>query len=54
MDYTEAVEADVSKQQFLLNTLFNLEDFPKDTALTEDDDFTYEAMKTTYQGSWNT
>ena len=27
MDYTEAVEAAVSKRKFLLNSLFNLEDF---------------------------
>ena len=46
MDYTVAVEAAISKRKYLLNSLFDLEHFPKDTTPTEDDDFSYEARKT--------
>ena len=50
MDYTEAVEAAISKRKYLLNSLFDLEHFPtEDLASTEDDDFTYEPMKRKYQ-----
>ena len=46
MDYTEAVEAAISKRKYLLNSLFDLEHFPtEDPASTEDDDFTYEPMR---------
>ena len=46
MDYTEAVEAAISKRKYLLNSLFDLEHFPtEDLASTEDDDFAYEPMK---------
>ena len=49
MDYTEAVEAAISKRKYLLNSLFDLEHFPtEDLASTEDDDFTYEPMKRKY------
>ena len=49
MDYTEAVEAAISKRKYLLNSLFDLEHFPtEDPASTEDDDFTYEPMKRKY------
>ena len=45
MDYTEAVEAAISKRKYLLNSLFDLEHFPTENpASTEDDDFTYEPM----------
>ena len=48
-DYTEAVEAVISKRKYLLNSLFDLEHFPtEDPASTEDDDFTYEPMKRKY------
>ena len=30
MEYTEAVEAAVSKRKYLLNSLFDLQDIPKD------------------------
>ena len=37
MDYTEAVEAAISKRKYLLNSLFDLEHFPaEDPASTED------------------
>ena len=50
MDYTEAVEAAISKRKYLLNSLFDLKHFPtEDLASTEDDDFTYEPMKRKYQ-----
>ena len=49
MDYTEALEAAISKQKYLLNSLFDLEHFPtEDLASTEDDDFTHEPMKRKY------
>ena len=49
MDYTEAVEAAISKRKYLLNSLFDLEHFPtEDPASTEDDDFAYEPMKRKY------
>ena len=49
MDYTEAVEAAISKRKYLLNSLFDLEHFPtEDLASTEDDDFTYEPRKRKY------
>ena len=32
MEYTEAVEAAVSKRKYLLSSLFDLEDIPKDTS----------------------
>ena len=51
MDYTEAVEAAISKRKYLLNSLFDLEHFPtytEDPASTEDDEFTYEPMKRKY------
>ena len=49
MDYTEAVEAAISKGKYLLNSLFDLEHFPtEDPASTEDDDLTYEPMKRKY------
>ena len=49
MDYTEAVEAAISKRKYLLNSLFDLEHFPtEDPASTEDDDFPYEPMKRKY------
>ncbi|XP_068675530.1 protein SDA1 homolog [Montipora foliosa] len=54
MDYTEAVEAAISKRKYLLNSLFDLEHFPKDTELTEDNDFSYEARKRKYCESWYT
>ena len=38
MDYAEPVEAVMSKRKYLLNSLFDLEHFPKDTELTEDND----------------
>ena len=44
MEYTEAVEAAVSKWKYLLNILFDLEDITKDTS-TEDDNLIYEARK---------
>ena len=45
MDYTEAVEAAISKRKYLLNSLFDLEHFPtEDPASTVDGDFTYEPM----------
>ena len=47
MDYTEALEAAISKRKYLLNSLFDLEHFPtqsEDPTSTEDDDFTYEPM----------
>ena len=50
MDYTEAVEAAITKGKYLLNRLFDLEHFPtEDPASTEDDDFTYEPMKRKYK-----
>ena len=54
MDYTEAVEAAISKRKYLLNSLFDLEHFPKDTELTEDNDFSYEARKRKYCENWYT
>ena len=39
IEYTETVEDAVSKRKYLLNSLFDLEDNPKDT-LTEDDNLT--------------
>ena len=49
MDYTEAIEAAISKRKYLLNNLFDLEHFAtEDPASTEDDDFTYEPMKRKY------
>ena len=44
MEYAEAVEAATSKRKYLLNTLFDQEDFPKD-ASNDEEDFTYEARK---------
>ena len=45
MDYTEAVEAAISKR----NSLLDLEHFPtEDPASSEDDDFTYLQMKRKY------
>ena len=45
-DYTEAVQAAISKRKYLLNSLFELQHFPtEEPASTEDDDFTYEPMK---------
>ena len=45
MDYTEAVEAAISKWKYLLNSLFDLEHFAtEDPPSTEDDDLTYEPM----------
>ena len=32
VEYTEAVEAAVSKPKYLLSSLFDLEDIPKDTS----------------------
>ena len=43
MDYSEAVEAAISKRKYqvLLNSLFDMEHFPtEDPASNEDDDFT--------------
>ena len=54
MDYTEAIEAAISKRKYLLNVLFDLKHFPKDTASTEDDDFTNEARKRKHCESWYT
>ncbi|XP_068723456.1 uncharacterized protein [Montipora capricornis] len=54
MDYAETVEAAISKRKYLLNSLFDLEHFPKDTELTEDNDFSYEARKKKYYESWYT
>ena len=54
MDYTEALEAAISKRKYLLNSLFDLEHFPKDTELTEDNDFSYEARKRKYCENWYT
>ena len=49
MDYTEAVQADISKRKYLMNSLFDLEHFPtEDPALNKDDDFTYHPMKRKY------
>ncbi|XP_044168193.1 nonsense-mediated mRNA decay protein 2-like [Acropora millepora] len=46
MDYTEAVEAAISKRKYLLNSLLDLEHFPtEDPASTEDDDVIYEPME---------
>ena len=53
MEYTEAVEAAVSKRKYLLNSLFDLKDIPKDTS-TEDDNLTYEARKRKFYESLNT
>ena len=44
MEYTEAVEAAVSKRKYLLNSLFDLEDITKETS-TDDDNVTFEARK---------
>ena len=44
MEYTEAVEAAVSKRKYLLNSLFDLKDIPKDTS-TDNVNSTYEARK---------
>ena len=54
MDYTEALEAAISKRKYLLNSLFDLEHFPKDTKLTKDNDFSYEARKRKYCENWYT
>ena len=49
MNYTEAVEAAISKRKFLLNSLLDLEHFPtEDPASTEDDDFPYKQMERKY------
>ena len=53
MEYTEAVEAAVSKRKYLLNSLFDLKDIPKDTS-TEDDNLTYEARTRKFYESLNT
>ena len=53
MEYTEAVEAAVSKRKYFLNSLFDLKDIPKDTS-TEDDNLTYEAPKRKFYESLNT
>ena len=53
MEYTEAVEAAVSKRKYLLDSLFDLKDIPKDTS-TEDDNLTYEAPKRKFCASLNT
>ena len=48
MDYTEAVEAPISKWKYLLNSLFDLEHFPTEDPASTEDDFTYEPMKRKY------
>ena len=53
MEYTEAVEAAVSKRKYLLNSLFDLKDIPKDTS-TEDENLTYKAPKRKFYESLNT
>lgn len=54
MDYMEDIEAAISKRKYLLNSLFDLEHFLKDTLSTEDDHFPYEARKRKYCESWYT
>ena len=53
MEYTEAVEAAAIERKYLLNSLFDLEDIPRDTS-TEDDNLTYEARKRKFYESLNT
>lgn len=53
MEYTEAVEAAVSKRKYFLNSLFDLKHTPEDTS-TEDDNLTYEARKRKFYESLNT
>ena len=53
MEYTEAVEAAVSKRKYFLKSLFDLKDIPKDTSI-EDDNLTYEAPKRKFCVSLNT
>ena len=44
MEYTESVEAAVSKRKYLLNSLFDVKDIPKNTS-TDNVNSTYEARK---------
>ena len=49
MDYTEAVQAALSKRKYLMNSLFDLEHSPtEDPASNKDDDLTYQPMKRKY------
>ena len=51
--FAPATQATVSKRKYLLNSLLDLKDIPKDTS-TEDDNLTYEAPKRKFYESLNT